>query len=322
MADLQPLIHRLLCDTFPYTIIGSLPADGQPDERIQHRYADIGGVLLKTDSGGNTYGQCLKYYVGQVLALRENASPIFGHSCIPMLWLELSCATLRVCAAAFFDSHFVFEPLTPALHLYGINDPLHMLTLARCCNAVSQTLAQLARLYDSLALQKCLPAGLQHSSTSIPYHISKTYPDAQVRQLMYPRRLVFLVEPPTPSPPVIVKLVAGGADSPGPSEIHALWAHAGLAPKQVLSRLLLLTSCYGCLQFSLHLTVLFPGDRCTVPLCRTTCWLLKWSTCPSQTGRPWPSWHLSGCRGLQMMKLASPCRSKTGIQLQPSHEML
>ena len=177
---LQPLIHELLCDNFPsYNIISSRPADGQPDERIQFGQADIGGFKLKTDSGGNTYGQCQQYYVTQVLALREAASPILRHSCTPMLWCELSCATFRICAAAFVGNCFAFEPLTPALHLYGINNPDHMLTLARCCSALRQTLAQLARLYNDVGLQQGQSEHLKHASPSVPYHISHLYPGAE-----------------------------------------------------------------------------------------------------------------------------------------------
>ena len=230
---LQPLIHELLCDNFPsYNIISSTPADGQPDERIQFSQADIGGFGLNTDSGGNTYGQCQQYYVTQVLALRKAASPILRHSCNPMLWCELSCATLRICAAAFIGNCFAFEPLTPALHLYGINDPDHMLTLARCCSALRQTLAQLARLYSDVGLQQGKSERLQRTSPSVPYHISHLYPGAEVTQIMRPTRLAFLVRPPQPSTPVVVKLIPQGADSAGPA-VHAAWADAGLAPKQV-----------------------------------------------------------------------------------------
>lgn len=47
--------------------------------------------------------------------------------------MQVSYATLRVCAAGYFAGHFFFEPLTPGLHLFGAKDPIHMRTLARCC---------------------------------------------------------------------------------------------------------------------------------------------------------------------------------------------
>ena len=49
-TELQPLIHELLCGAFPYTFIDAMAAHSRPDERIQHHDADIGGLVLKSDS--------------------------------------------------------------------------------------------------------------------------------------------------------------------------------------------------------------------------------------------------------------------------------
>ncbi len=232
VSSLQPEVHELLCESFPnYRIISSQPADGNPDERIQFEGADIGGLVLKTDSDGNTYARCARHFVGSALVQREAAkrahlSSLLS-SCRPMLWCEISCPSLRICAAGFVAGEFAFEPLTPALHLFGINNPEHMLTLARCCSAFRQTLAHLA-----MSLQSQLSQDLHPPDTSAPYYIREQFSGADVRQLLPGGRLAFLVRRPEPDAPVIVKLIAQAADG-NATAVHCLWANAGLAPQQV-----------------------------------------------------------------------------------------
>ena len=310
---LQPLLHKLLCDSFSfYTITSSKPGEGRPDEIISTStgQADLGGLELKTDSSGNTYGQCQQYYVTQALALHAAASPILSQTCKPMLWLEISCATLRVCAAAFFDGHFAFEPLTPALHLYVVNDPAHMMTLARCCSAIRKTFLQLAQLYTGISSQQVLPERSQHSSAALPYYISSLYPDAKAKQIMPPRKLAFLVWPSQSSTSVIVKLVPQGADGFG-SGIHAAWAEAGIAPKQVsalnisLSGISVYLAC-----FSSECTCAYRSSVTTYP---TNGRQLQWNTCRFLNGSPCLSWRPVGHRSLLITGLSRPCRLLPGV---------
>lgn len=71
--------------------------EAQPDERMIYKGMDIGAWELKIDTGGNTYGQIQRYYVAVVQSLQQARSPVLALSCVPMLYMELSAATLRVC---------------------------------------------------------------------------------------------------------------------------------------------------------------------------------------------------------------------------------
>ena len=135
---------------------------------------------------------------------------------------------MRICAAGF-AGEYAFEPLMPALHLFGINDPEHMLALARCCCAFRRTLAQLAM---KLSLQAGQSQGLQPPDPSMPYYLQEQFPGAAARKLLPGGQLAFLVRRPEPHAPVIVKLMAQAADGDA-AAVHRLWAAAGVAPQQV-----------------------------------------------------------------------------------------
>lgn len=231
--SLQPEVHKLFKDAFSgYTFISSQPGQGIVDERIQFEGIDIGGIKLKTDSGGNTYAQCAQYYVSSSLKQRQKAKSPQLSSCQPMLWCEISGASMRICAAGFFAREFALEPLTPALHLFAINDPEHMLVLARCCSAFRQALDGLAMHTRQLSSQEGPSQGLEPADPAVPYYIQEQYPGAEVRQLLSGGRLAFLVRRPEPHAPVIVKLIPKAADGYA-AEVHRLWAAAGVAPQQV-----------------------------------------------------------------------------------------
>ena len=72
---------------------------------------------------------------------------VCGLSCVPMLYIEVNCASLRVYGAAYQSSKFLFEPLTPALHLYCTNNATYMETLAKCVCAIRSTVFKLAQLH-------------------------------------------------------------------------------------------------------------------------------------------------------------------------------
>ncbi len=141
---------------------------------------DIGAWELKIDRGGNTYGQVQRYYVAVVQSLQRAKSPVLALSCVPMLYMELNGATLRVCGAACQKHKFLCEPLTPALHLYCVNNPAHMDTLVRCVCAIRCTLLKLAQFHTYLATQAS-PAPFQQTPRAVlPYYFGKAYPDACV----------------------------------------------------------------------------------------------------------------------------------------------
>ena len=112
---MQTRLHALLLEYFPgFDIQGSKPFEPEPDERVISNDRDIGAWQLKTDAGGNTYGQIQRYYVTVVQRLHQAQSPVLAYSCVPMLYMELSGATLWVCGAACLGHSFLCEPLTPA----------------------------------------------------------------------------------------------------------------------------------------------------------------------------------------------------------------
>ena len=76
LRSLQSEVHHLFVKTFPeYTFISSRPGESHPDERIEFQGTGIGGITLNTDSGGNTYAQCAKYFVSSALDQRKAAKP-------------------------------------------------------------------------------------------------------------------------------------------------------------------------------------------------------------------------------------------------------
>ncbi|KAL3160871.1 hypothetical protein ABBQ38_009265 [Trebouxia sp. C0009 RCD-2024] len=207
-TQLQTRLHDLLREYFPgFQIQGSKSSESEPDERVIYNDMDIGAWQLKTDAGGNTYGQIQRYYVTVVQRLQQAQSPVLALSCVPMLYMELSGATLRVCGAACVGHSFLCEPLTPALHLYCVNNRAHMDTVVRCVCAIRCTLLKLAEFHTHLAVQ-ALPAPFHRNPRAFfPYYFGKAYPEAAVEQLLSPTRLIFLVTP-KDSQQRLVKFVA------------------------------------------------------------------------------------------------------------------
>ena len=119
-------------------------------------------------------------------------SPALAHSCLPMLYMELNCATLQVCAAAYRQGTFLCEPLTTALHLYCMDNATHMQTLVRCMCAIRCTLLKLAEFYQVFKAQPPVVPFRQFSDGTYPYLFGKAYPGAEIHQLL-PNKLVFLV---------------------------------------------------------------------------------------------------------------------------------
>ena len=232
--QLQPRLHELLLEYFPgFDIQGSKPLEPEPDERVIFNDSDIGAWELKTDAGGNTYGQIQRYYVTVVQRLQQAQSPVLALSCVPMLYMELNGATLRVCGAACLRHSFLCEPLTPALHLYCVNNRAHMDSLVRCVCAIRCTLLKLAEFHTHLAVQASPAPFHLNPSAFLPYYFAKAYPEAPVEQLLSQTRLIFLVTP-TDSQQRLVKFVPcsnNGAEAD--TQVHCAWTHAKCAPHLV-----------------------------------------------------------------------------------------
>ncbi|DBA95807.1 TPA: hypothetical protein ACH3X1_001356 [Trebouxia sp. C0004] len=142
--QLQPRLHALFVKYFEgFEVRSATDFEAEPDKRMIYKSMDIGAWELKIDTNGNTYGQIQRYYVAVVQSLQQARSPVLALSCVPMLYMELSGATLRVCGAATLQHQFLCEPLTPALHLYCVNNPAHMDAVVRCVSAIRRTLASL-----------------------------------------------------------------------------------------------------------------------------------------------------------------------------------
>ena len=112
---------------------------------------------------------------------------------------------MRKLGAAYRSRNFLFEPLTPALHLYCTNNATHMETLAKCVCAIRSTVFKLAELHQKLQMQpapvSCKP------SLDLPYFFATNYPDAIVQQIFPSGRLLFLLTP-KGAPKPRVKFVA------------------------------------------------------------------------------------------------------------------
>ena len=231
---MQPGLHTLFEKYFEGFEVRKLKDfEAQPDERMICGGMDIGAWELKTDTGGNTYGQIQRYYVAVVQSLQQARSPVLALSCVPMLYMELSSATLRVCGAATLQHQFLCEPLTPALHLYCVNSPAHMHAVVRCVCAIRRTLRKLATFNQQLAVQASPTPFQQSPSARLPYYFATAYPEASVQQLISQTRLIFLVTT-TNGQQCLVKFVPCGQNgSQGGTEAHRAWADAQCAPDLV-----------------------------------------------------------------------------------------
>ena len=174
---MQPRLHTLFEEYFEgFEVRTAGKLEKEPDERMIYKGRDIGAWELKTDAGGNTYGQIQRYYVAAVQSLQQGRSPVLALSCVPMLYMELSGATLRVCGAATSQHQFLCEPLTPALHLYCVNNPAHMGAIVRCVSAIRRTLSKLATFHEHLAAQasptpfRQTPVHVFHTTWPQPTH--------------------------------------------------------------------------------------------------------------------------------------------------------
>ena len=150
---------------------------------------DIGAWELKINTNGNTYGEIQRYYVAVVQSLQQARSPVLALSYVPMLYMELSGATLRVCGAATLQHQFLCEPLTPALHLYCVNNPAHMDAVVRCVSAIRRTLSKLATFHQQLAAQASPTPFQRTPSARLPYYFATAYPEATVQQRLSQTRL-------------------------------------------------------------------------------------------------------------------------------------
>ena len=173
-----------------------------------------------------TYGQIQRYYVAVVQSLQQARSPVLAFGCVPMLYMELSGATLRVCGAATLQQQFLCEPLTPALHLYCVNYLAHMDAVVRYVSAIRRTLSKLATFHQQLAAQASPTPFRQTPSASLPYYFATAYPEASVQQLLSQTRLIFLVTT-TNGQQRLVKFVPGArTDHRGGTQAHRAWADA------------------------------------------------------------------------------------------------
>lgn len=190
---MQPRLHTLFEQYFEgFEVRKATEFEAQPDERMIYGGMDIGAWEPKIGRGGNTYGKMQRYYVAVVQSLQQARSPVLALSCVPMLYIELSAATLRVCRAATLQHQFLCEPLTTALHLYCVNNPAHMYAIVRCVSAIRRTLSKLATFHQQLAAQAS-PTPFQPPSARLPYYFAIAYPEASVQQLLSQTRLIFLV---------------------------------------------------------------------------------------------------------------------------------
>ena len=194
---------------------------------------DIGAWEIKIDTNGNTYGQMQRYYVAVVQSLQQARSPVLALSCVPMLYMELSGAALRVCGAATLQHQFLCEPLTPALHLYCVNNPAHMDAVVRCVSAIRRTLSKLATFHQQLAAQASPKPFQQTPSARLPYYFATAYLEASVQQLLSQTRLIFLVAT-TNGQQRLVKFVSCcRIISHRGTQAHRAWAAVQCAPDLV-----------------------------------------------------------------------------------------
>ena len=185
---------------------------------------DIGAWQLKLDTGGNTYGQIQWYYVAVVQSLQQARSPVLALSCVPMLYMELSAAILRVCGAATLQHQFLCEPLTPAPHLYCVNNPAHMDAVVRCVSAIRRMLTKLAIFHQQLAAQASPTQFQQAPRARLPYYFATAYPEASVQQLLSQTRLIFLVTTNNGQQRLVKFVPCCQNRSQGGTQAHRAWA--------------------------------------------------------------------------------------------------
>lgn len=232
--QLQPGLHVLFEKYFEgFEVRRVTEPEAQPDERMIYGGMDIGAWQLKIDTGGNTYGQIQWYYVAVVQSLQQARSPVLALSCVPMLYMELSGATLRVCGAATLQHQFLCEPLTPALHLYCVNNPAHMDAVVRCVSAIRRTLSKLATFHQHLAAQASPTPFQQTPSARFPYYFATAYPEASVQQLLSQTKLIFLVTTNSGQQRLVKFVPCCQNRSQGGTQAHRAWAHAQCAPDLV-----------------------------------------------------------------------------------------
>ncbi|KAL3161929.1 hypothetical protein ABBQ38_009010 [Trebouxia sp. C0009 RCD-2024] len=229
--QLQPRLHTLFVKHFEgFEVRSATDYEAEADERMIYNSMDIGAWELKVDTNGNIYGQIQRYYVAVVQSLQQARSPVLALSCVPMLYMELSGATLRVCGAATLQHQFLCEPLTPALHLYCVNNPAHMDAVVRCVSAIRRTVSKLATFHQQLAAQASPTPYQQTPSACLPYYFATAYPEASVQQLLAQTRLIFLVTT-TNGQQRLVKFVPFCQNrSQGGTQAHRAWADAQCAP--------------------------------------------------------------------------------------------
>ena len=231
--ELQPRLHTLFEKYFEgFEVRSAREFEAKPDERMIYNSMDVGAWELKIDTNGNTYGQIQRCYVAVVQSLQQARSSVLASSCVPMLYMKLSGATLRVCGAATVQQQFLCEPLTPALHLYCVNNPAHMAAVVRCVCAIRCTLSKLAAFHQELAAQASPTMFRQNPSARLPYYFATAYPETSVQQLLL-QKLIFLVST-TNSQQRLVKFVPCCQNgSWGGTEAHRAWAAAQCAPDLV-----------------------------------------------------------------------------------------
>ena len=271
MDELPPIVHGLIQEFLPdFDIQGKTMHESGPDGRVMHNDMDIGGWVIKADTGGNTYGQTQRHYVAAVQRLQQAGRPALAYSCVPMLYMELNAATLRVCAAAYQEQSFLCEPLMPALHLYCVNNPAHMNMVVRCVTAIRVTLSKLAPFYTRLGQQESPEPFRQTPAAVLPYYFARARADARITQLLSRSSRVFLVAPQGP-PSSLVKFVPRRQSGDCSAEVHRAWAGVGCAAELVG------TSC----------------PVCTWPL--SVCLIICVSSCPFACVSPFVSLSLSLC---------------------------
>ena len=100
---LKDIISSLLPDD-RFTVTPSSVGVLEPDAVIMVGDYMMGQTELKTDAGGNSYGQCQAYYLSRVHDSMDPAvaSNFQAHYC-PILSLEINAASLRVCGLCYHD---------------------------------------------------------------------------------------------------------------------------------------------------------------------------------------------------------------------------
>ena len=158
---------------------------------------------------------------GAESATSQKSRLAFG--CVPMLYMELSGATLRVGGAATLQQQFLCEPLTPALPLYCVNNLAHMDAVVRYVSAIRHTLSKLATFHQQLAAQASPTPFRQTPSARLP-----TTTPQPTQQLLSQTRLIFLVTT-TNGQQRLVKFVPCCQNrSQGGTQAHRAWADAQL----------------------------------------------------------------------------------------------